>query len=1061
MMMEPTGSATFPNGWPGKNRQRFEIRMPKLTLLLTWFVTTAALPLSGAVLAAGPVEFERDVRPILADKCFACHGSDTEHREGGLRLDERPAALVGGESGDPAIRPGKPAESELVRRIESTDDSEVMPPPASKKELSPEEKKLLARWIGEGAKYQQHWAFVAPKRPATPPVKNTTWPRSAIDQFILARLEQEGLSPSPEADRITLLRRLTLDLTGLPPTIAEVDAFLADGRTDAYQRVVERLLASPHYGERWGRLWLDGARYSDSDGYEKDKPRFVWAYRDWVVAALNRDLPYDQFVIDQIAGDLLPQARQDQLVATGFLRNSMINEEGGIDPEQFRMEAMFDRMDALGKSVLALTIQCAQCHNHKYDPLSQEDYYRMFAFLNDAQDANIAVYTADEQRRRASVLRNIAEIEADLQHRTPDWREQMAQWEASVRGDQPAWTVVRPDLDTSGGQKHYLLDDGSVLAAGYAPTKHETVFSVKTEVRKITAVRLELLNDPSLPLSGPGRSIWGTCALSDFKLEAAPIDGSAKPKTIKIASATADVNPTARDLDPLFDDKSKKQRTLGPVDFSLDGKDDTAWTTDLGPGRSNVPRKAVFVLDTPLEFPHGAELTFKLSQKHGGWNSDDNQNNNLGRFRFSVTTAKDVRADPLPAPVRRILAIEPNQRTPAQTAQVFRYWRTTVDTWREANDRIEQLWKDHPRGTSQLVMLAMRKHRPTSLLARGDFLKPLRAVNAGTPALLPALAVEHPTRLDFARWLVNRQSPTAARAAVNRVWQTYFGTGLVGTSEDFGMQGETPSHRELLDWLAVEFMDRGWRLKDLHRQIVTTATYRQSSRVPGDALARDPQNRLLARGARFRLEAEVVRDIALASSGLLNPKLGGPSVYPPAPGFLFLPPASYGPKVWKEEQGPDRYRRALYTFRFRSVPYPALQTFDAPNGDSACIRRARSNTPLQALVTLNEPVYLECARALARDTLDHASADDRQRLVYAFRKCVARSPDEQETNTLLKLLSTEQKRFSTESARPWELAADDPEHPPTLSAGRTPAELAAWTAVSRVLLNLDETITRE
>ena len=436
-------------------------------------------------------------------------------------------------------------------------------------------------------------------------VPATEWPKNEIDRFILARLEKEGLSPSPAADAITLLRRLTLDLTGLPPSLAQLDEYLnfslspgprvSPSRKDketwgqgegekAYQAAVERLLASPHYGERWGRIWLDGARYADSDGYEKDKPRFVWAYRDWVVGALNRDLPYNQFIIEQIAGDLLPNATQDQLVATGFLRNSMINEEGGIDPEQFRMEAMFDRMDAIGKSVLGLTIQCCQCHNHKYDPITQEEYYRLFAFLNDTYEANVAVYPADQLMQRSGVLRQISEIEAELKHRAPDWPERMAAWEDSVKDDQPAWTVVRPEQEVSGGQKHYVLDDGSILAQGYAPTKHTTEFEIETNAENITAVRLELLNDPNLPLGGPGRSIYGTCALTEFKLDAGPADGSAKMAEVKIASATADVNPEEKTLGSIFDDKKNKRRVTGPIDYAIDRKDDTAWSIDIGPG---------------------------------------------------------------------------------------------------------------------------------------------------------------------------------------------------------------------------------------------------------------------------------------------------------------------------------------------------------------------------------------------------------------------------------------------------------------------------------------------
>ncbi len=420
--------------------------------------------------AAATIDFQRQVRPILVDRCFACHGSDEEHREAGLRLDLREAALAGGESGRAAITPGKPEESELVRRIDAEGD-ERMPPDSAKKPLTPQEREILRQWIASGAEYRPHWAFTAPKRPDLPTTQGQTWQQNAIDRFVLARLEAEGLAPSPEADRLTLLRRLTLDLTGLPPTVAEIEAFLADQRPQAYDDAVERLLASPHYGERWGRIWLDGARYADSDGFEKDKPRQVWAYRDWVIGALNRDLPYDQFIVEQIAGDMLPGATQDQVIATGFLRNSMISEEGGTDPEQFRMEAMFDRMDAIGKNILALTVQCTQCHNHKFDPLAQEEYYRMMAFLNDTHERIAAVYPAEAQVRRAEVLEKIATIERELQAGSPDWLARMSAWESQTRDNRQLWSVVRPKIDSTGGEKHYLLADGSVLCQGFNPSK--------------------------------------------------------------------------------------------------------------------------------------------------------------------------------------------------------------------------------------------------------------------------------------------------------------------------------------------------------------------------------------------------------------------------------------------------------------------------------------------------------------------------------------------------------------------------------------------------------------
>ncbi len=783
-----------------------------------------------------------------------------------------------------------------------------------------------------------------------------------------------------------------------------------------------------------------------------------------MINALNRDLPYNQFIIEQIAGDLLPAASQNQVVATGFLRNSMVNEEGGVDPEQFRMEAMFDRMDAIGKGILGLTIQCAQCHTHKYDPLTHNEYYQMFAFLNDTHEANVPVYTPDEQKARAEIYEKIKAIEAELKHATPDWPQRMAEWEKSVATGQPEWAVIQPVGDdiSTGGQKYLPLPDGSILAQGYAPTKHRYKLTVRTDLKPITALRLELLNDPNLPLGGPGRSIKGTAALTEFEVEAAPADAPGKVKKVKFAKATADLSLPEAPLEAIYDDKSGKPRVTGPASFAIDGKDLTAWGIDAGPLRRNLPRKAVFTTETPIEFPAGTLLTIYLKQNHGGWNSDDNQNCNLGRFRLSITSATGAEADPLPRDVRLALAVPSDARSPAEASAVFGYWRTTVAEWKEANDQIEALWSRHPEGSTQLVLGARETPRMTSVLQRGDFLKPLKAVEPGVPSFLnpmpPGAGVN---RLAFARWLVDRKAPTTARSAVNRLWQAYFGTGLVSTSEDLGTQSETPSHPELLDWLAVELMDRGWSLKALHRTIVSSATYRQSSRVTPEQIAKDPYNRLLARGPRFRIDAELVRDVALAASGLLEPKVGGPSVFPPAPEFLFQPPVSYGPKVWPESKGADRYRRAVYTFRYRSVPYPVLQTFDAPNGDFACVRRARSNTPLQALATLNEPEFLDCARALALRTIRMTDATDADRLTDAFRRCVARTPSGEESSALLALLDKETERFSAGGVDPWALAVGDPNERPKLPEGTGPARLAAWTVVSRVLLNLDETITKE
>ena len=1023
------------------------------------FVVTTLMLLAMCAPGSAAVDYAGAVQPILERSCYVCHGE--QQQMGQLRLDSKQAALRGGVSKKTLV-PGQPDASELYQRIAGTSPQARMPMGG---ELAAAEIELIRQWIEEGAEWpdtlagadtevQTHWGFVSPRKGPLPKVRQVDWPANAIDYFVLSRLEEEGLEPSPQAEKVKLLRRLSLDLIGLPPTIEETDAFLADDSPKAYRNQVERLLASEHYGERWGRHWLDAARYADSDGFEKDKPRSVWFYRDWVVKALNDDMPYDQFVIEQLAGDLLPDAKQSQRVATGFLRNSMINEEGGIDPEQFRMEAMFDRMDAVGTAVLGLTVKCAQCHNHKYDPLTQEEYYRMFAYLNNAHESNIAVYTPKEEQKRAAIFDEIRRIEDGLKRRTPDWADRMAAWEESARGNQPEWTLIEPKHEEPSGQKYHYYEDGSILAQGYAPTRHDLKMTAKTDMRGIRAFRLELLNDPTLPLGGPGRSMRGASALTEFEVEVAPASDAEEKKKLKFERATADVNPPMRELDLfLFPDKDNKRRITGEVDFAIDGFEMSAWSTDNGPARRNQPRKAVFRLAKPIDIDEEIVLTFHLVQKHGGWNSDDNQNNNLGRFRLSATTADDAVADPLPVRVRRMVETPTARRTPEQEEAVFSYWRTTVPEWSEENTRIDELLDDHPEGTAQLVLSERAAPRTTRLLARGDFLQPTDPVEPGTPAFLPSMPEgDESERLRFARWIVGRDSPTAARTIVNRIWQSYFGTGLVSTSENLGVQSEAPSHPALFDWLAVEFMENNWSRKHLHRLIVTSNAYRQSSRVTPELLERDPDNRLLARGPRVRVEAEIVRDIALAASGLLNPLVGGPPVYPPAPEYLFVPPVSYGPKRWYTESGEEGYRRSLYTFRYRSLPYPVLDAFDAPNGDAACVRRPRSNTPLQALATLNEPVYMEAARALARRALAEGGTEDEDRLAYAFRRCLTRVPEAAEKDELLSLLERQRERIAGQDLDAHAIAGEE---------DGDVGELAAWTTVARVLLNLDETITKE
>jgi hypothetical protein len=925
----------------------------------------------------------------------------------------------------------------------------------------------------------RHWAFVPPARPDVPKAKPAV--RNPIDAFVRARLEKEGLKPAPEADKVTLCRRLYLDLIGLPPTPKEVDEFLADTKPGAYERLVEKLLASPHYGERWARWWLDAARFADSDGYEKDMSRDVWAYRDYVIKALNDDKPFDRFAIEQVAGDLLPNATQDQVVATGFLRMSMLNEEGGVDPEQFRMDAMFDRMDAVGRAFLGLSVACAQCHDHKFDPISQEEYYRLFAFLNNDYEAQRVVYTPKERMEINRLRSRMSEIEMKLKEANPDWETKLAEWEAK-QPKEPAWKTVAVENAGDNSQRYIPQKDGSILAQGYAPTKFSTLMRGPAPVKTITAFRLELLNDPNLPCNGPGRSFMGTSALTEFAVEVEAAKG--KRQKVKFVKALADYANPERRLEPNFDDKSGKERVTGPVRFAIDGDDLTAWGIDAGPGRRNVPRVAVFVPERPVELPEGGTLHFNLKQNHGGWNSDDHMNNNLGRFRLSVADGKLPDADPLPPLVRRALAVPAAKRSQAQARTAFDYWRATVKEFQDANAQVEALWREWPGGSTSLVAQKRADPRDTRLLKRGDFLKPGAKVEAGTPEFLhPVPKGADGSRLTLAKWLVDRKSPTTSRAIVNRVWQAYFGNGLVRSPEEFGTQGEKPTHPELLDWLAVEFMEPtpsggrqppagdkaqgadaprsgAWSLKRLHRVIVTSATYRQSSKVTPELLAKDPDNKLLARGARFRADAEIVRDIALAASGLLSGKIGGPSVFSPAPQFLVQRPVSYGPFTWKEAEGEDRYRRALYTFRRRSTPYPALTVFDAPVGEASCVKRARSNTPLAALTALNETVFVECARALGKRAVLEGGKTDAERLTHAFRLCVSRKPTPDELAILSALLEKSRKRFAEGEADAAEVATGTKDH------AKRPERLTfedwgAYTLVARVLLNLDETLTKE
>jgi hypothetical protein len=1039
----------------------------KALVFAATFATGLALaaPAAGATSELPPaasqkIDFVKDIQPILADRCYSCHGP--EKQKGDLRWDSRAGAFKTGEHG-PIIVVGDSAKSRVIKLVAGLEPETIMPPKGDP--LTPAQIGLLRAWIEQGAVWpdvaagktmenRNHWAFKAPVRPAVPAMKQKKLARNPIDDFVLARLQKENLSPSPETERVTLIRRLSLDLLGLPPTPKEVDEFVADHSPYAYEQLVERLLASPHYGERWGRHWLDVARYADTHGYEKDKPRSIWPYRDWVIEAFNRDLPYDQFLIEQLAGDLLPNATLEQRVATGFLRNAMQNQEGGIEPEQFRVEALIDRIDTLGKACLGLTLNCCQCHNHKFDPFSQKEYYQLFAFLNNDDEAFIEVPTPEQTRRREEILKKVHELEDKGLTETTNLAEKMAAWEMSLAGTSVNWTVLDPKDWFYFATKFEKQEDLSLLGGGDLQQGGIMRVWADTTLTNITGFRLEALTNANLIYGGPGQVGHGSFLLKEFVLEAYAIENPTVTNKIKFRRALADAEA------PGFS-----------VTNAIDGVTDKGgWTPDTTPERRNQNHCAVFECDQPFGFPGGTRLAFAIHETF-----DDKTKlecHMLGSFRLSVTTdAAPLTVDPLSKEQREWLKIASDKRTQEQKRQLFNIYRLTNPALTAFNMQVVNAWSNWPYAATTMVLQQRPKPRVTHLFKRGDRLRPDEVVEPNVPSVLPPLDADAPrNRLGLAQWMVAPSNPTTARTMVNRVWQAYFGQGIVTTPEDFGTRVAAPSHPELLDWLACEFMQptvlcgpaervdkpRPWSIKHLHRLIVNSATYRQSSRVTPEVYARDQYNRYLERGPRFRVEGEVVQDIALAVSGLLNPRIGGPSIYPPIPESVA--DTVYGGFSWPETKGKERYRRGLYTFWKRSLPFPTLTAFDTPSGEISCPRRVRSNTPLQALVTLNEKGYMEAAQALAMRIMKEGGSDDRSRASLAFRLCTARPPTPEELDSLLKFWQDEYMQFENDTAAAVKVAVPD--------IANMPAEMnlhkaAAWAMVSRAILNLDETITKE
>ncbi len=999
---------------------------PRLLFSLLAVLPAAYLPAADWALP-GKIDFNRDVRPILSENCFKCHGFDPKTRDSGRRLDTREGALAE-KDGVRAVVPGQSKESDLHLRIHSTDKDEQMPTPKSGKKLTPQQVAILDQWIEQGAPYDVHWAFKKPQQAPLPPVSKPEWSRNAIDRFVLARLDSENLAPSPEAEKYTLARRLSLDLIGLPPTPEEADAFVSDASPDAYEKLVDRLIASPRYGERWARRWLDLARYADTNGYEKDRPRSIWPYRDWVVTALNAGMPFDQFTIEQIAGDLLPNATREQRIATGFHRNTMLNEEGGIDPLEFRYHAMADRVGTTGTTWLGLTVACAQCHTHKYDPITQREYFGMMALLDNADEPELELPPPDtdaqERTRREKLAKLIAELpgkfpvtEIDEGPRAEILEQKFEDWLDLEKARAVRWTTLRPVEAKSNLPLLTLEKDQTIFVSGDM-TKSDTYELRFADVpRGIAAIRVEALADERLPKHGPGR-IYYEGPVGDFFLsDIALLAGGAK-------------QPWARASQSFAKDKFT-------ADKAIDDNLQTGWGIDGGQGRDH---EAVFKLAAPLA---ATEFTLKLLFERyyaAG----------LGKFRISVTTDPQAEARALPQAIAQLLVVPNDQLTQEQRSKLREYFLLTAPQLAAARAEIDALRKP-PQYTTTLVMQERPPENPraTFLHNRGEFLQPTDRVEPVVISAVGALPADvPPNRLAFARWLVSPENPLTARVTVNREWAAFFGRGIVGTLGDFGFQGDAPTHPELLDWLAVEFLREGWSIKRLHKLIVMSATYRQVSRITPALLARDPQNKLLGRGPRFRLEAEIIRDSALRVSGLLSEKMGGPGVRPPQPEGVME--AAYGGTKWNADTGEDRYRRSIYTFQKRSAPFALYNNFDAPTGEACLARRDVSNTPLQALALLNDQVFLEAARALGNAMAAQPGSTE-ERVQVLARKCLTRPPTDDEVAALAKFVTTQRERFAKGELDAKALAGD--------GAGEA-SERAAWTALVRALFNLDEVITR-
>ena len=1185
--------------------------MSKQAISLVWAALLSAASVSLAAskdsATKSRIDFNRDIRTILSDNCFACHGPDENKRKAKLRFDVKEEAFKPAKSGDLAIVPGDLKKSQLVARITTKDEDDLMPPPKSGKKLTPAQIDLLKRWIAEGATWQTHWAYDAPKRPALPQIKDKKWPKNEIDSFALAKLEKEKLKPSPETDKTTLIRRASFDLTGLPPTPDEIDSFLADKSPEAYEKVVDRLLASPRYGEHEARYWLDAARYADSHGYHIDSERSMWKWRDWVINAFNKNMPYDQFTVEQLAGDLLPEATVDQKTGSGYVRANMSTGEGGAIEQEYQSKYTFDRVETTATIWMGLTMTCARCHTHKYDPIQHKEYYGLYAIFNNLNEAVmdgnkpnpdpfIKLPSAEQTKRQGELKQWVADGQKKIDAPMPELDKAQPDWEAKWRAKlSEGWTVLKPETATStNGTEFEVLESRAVLARGTNPPKD--IYEVKLPIAagNLAAVRLETLPHEDLPQKGSARADDGSFRLSEFEAEVTYLDTNSKPTKIKFTQALAD-----------------SAKAGNEAALAIDGKAETGWQADTN--GVTEPHGALFLPADPMAVKSNATLVvrlkfeasaskraighFRLSaaqneelvqllappkaevwQVVGPFKTENTQQGFTNVFEpekevdlkktytgvreeikwsakkdfedgkanllvqdlhgvhgayylyrtMKLSTARkvdlSVRADDLfklwvngklvtersvkektgEGPVKvavnlkkgenKLLlkvvttqgaayftfrdSIDDEHSLPSDVAAMFAatkqfsdaqqkkvktiYRRLhspefkemfeNVEKWKEENDAVE---KAIP---TTMVAKEMEKPRETFMLVRGEYDKKGDKVGPGVPAILPPWPSDQPTnRLGFARWLLQPDHPLTARVTVNRFWQQYFGTGLVKTTEDFGVQGDNPSHPELLDWLATEFVRTGWDVKRMQKLIVMSATYRQSAKLTPQLLAKDPENRLLARGPRFRVDAEAVRDTALFISGLLVEHVGGKGVKPYQPPGLWEAVSFNNSQKYVPDTGEGQHRRSLYTYWKRQSPPPNMMLFDAPTREYCVVKRPRTNTPLQALALMNDPQIVEASRAFAQRIMTDGGKEAEARMAFAFRLATGRKIMKDEARVLLDMFKQQLTDYQKNSE-----AADKLLNVGTFKARSEldRAELAAWTMVANTILNLDETITK-